>query len=70
MCETEDVFWELHTVVTGVKGATDAAGCCVNGQKCPPLSGLMRVVVTECLQVILYKYFGFVCIMAIAPRNT
>ena len=27
----------------------------------------MRVVVTECLQVILYKYFGFVCIMAIAP---
>ena len=33
----------------------------------PPLSGLMRVVVTECLQVILYKYFGFICIMAIAP---
>lgn len=36
----------------------------------PPLSGLMRVVVTECLQVILYKYFGFVCIMAIAPPET
>lgn len=58
MCETEDVFWELHTVVTGVKGATDAAGCCVNGQKYPPCKGFggAEVVRDSLIKVIFYKH--------------
>ena len=58
MCETEDVFWELHTVVTGVKGATDTAGCCVNWQKYPPCKGFggAEVVCDSLIKVIFYKH--------------
>lgn len=58
MCETEDVFGELHTVVTGVKGATDTAGCCVNGQKYPPCKGFggAEVVCDSLIKVIFYKH--------------
>jgi hypothetical protein len=34
--EREDVFWELHTIVAGVKSASDTSRCYIDRKEVPP----------------------------------
>jgi hypothetical protein len=38
--EREDVFWELHTIVAGVKSASDTSRCYIDREEVPPLNSL------------------------------